>query len=259
MKKCFLHIGNFKTGSTSLQSFLFLNKEELKRKNFKVIKEKNFFKNTIHNQKLFKYFDKQNFKKIKDYFPKKKDNSNLILSSEFFSCLSYDPGKILFIKRTILQLGFQPIIIFYFRSDDSYLYSLYAQQLTQRHNIKIDSVFEFKKKIEKFGYYFNKKNKNYYMSQNYYLDNKKIIYNWKKIFKKDFIYIKFDKKSENKIFTDFSDILKLNKQEFQFPNKKNVSRSIKIWNLKRIFYFLYLNFFQKKIFSSNQLDLQNGF
>ena len=142
MKKCFLHIGNFKTGSTSLQSFLFLNKEELKRENFKVIKEKNFFKNTIHNQKLFKYFDKQNFKKIKDYFPKKKDNSNLILSSEFFSCLSYDQGKILFIKKTILQLGFQPIIIFYFRSDDSYLYSLYAQQLTQRHNIKIDSVLQ---------------------------------------------------------------------------------------------------------------------
>ena len=97
------------------------------------------------------------------------------------------------------------------------------------------------------------------MSQNYYLDNKKIIYNWKKIFKKDFIYIKFDKKSENKIFTDFSDVVKLNKQELQFPNKKNVSRSIKIWNLKRIFYFLYLNFFQKKIFSSDQLDLQNGF
>ena len=97
------------------------------------------------------------------------------------------------------------------------------------------------------------------MSQNYYLDNKKIIYNWKKIFKKDFIYIKFDKKSKNKIFTDFSDVVKLNKQELQFPNKKNVSRSIKIWNLKRIFYFLYLNFFQKKIFSSNQLDLQNGF
>ena len=141
MKKCYLHIGNFKTGSTSLQSFLFLNKEELKRKNLKVIKEKNFFKNTIHNQKLFKYFDKQNFKKIKDYFPKKKDNSNLILSSEFFSCLSYDQGKILFIKKTILQLGFQPIIIFYFRSDDSYLYSLYAQQLTQRHNIKINAIF----------------------------------------------------------------------------------------------------------------------
>ena len=237
MKKCFLHIGNFKTGSTSLQSFLFLNKEELKRKNLKVIKEKNFFKNTIHNQKLFKYFDKQDFKKIKDYFPKKKDKSKSMNNNWNKGCF----------------------IIFYFRSDDSYLYSLYAQQLTQRHNIKIDSVFEFKKKIEKFGYYFNKKNKNYYMSQNYYLDNKKIIYNWKKIFKKDFIYIKFDKKSENKIFTDFSDVVKLNKQELQFPNKKNVSRSIKIWNLKRIFYFLYLNFFQKKIFSSDQLDLQNGF
>ena len=177
------------------------------------------------------------------------------MSSEFFSCLSYDLEKILFLKKTILQLGFQPIIIFYYRSDHSYLYSLYAQQLTQRHNIKIDSVFEFKRKVEKFGYYFNKKNKNYYLSQNYYLDNRKIIKNWKKIFKKDFIYIKFDKKSGKKIFVDFSDILKINEQGLQFPNKKNVSRTIKIWNFKRIFYFLYLNFFQKKIFSSNKLDL----
>ena len=111
------------------------------------------------------------------------------------------------------------------------------------------------KKVENFGYYFNKKNKNYYLSQNYYLDNRKIINNWKKIFKKDFIYIKFDKKLEKKIFVDFSDILKINEQELQFPNKKNVSRTIKIWNFKRIFYFLYLNFFQKKIFSSNKLDL----
>ena len=88
MKKCFLHIGNFKTGSTSLQSFLFLNKEKLKGENFRVIKENNFFKNTIHNQKLFKYFDTKDFKKIKNYFPEKKDKANLILSSEFFSCLS---------------------------------------------------------------------------------------------------------------------------------------------------------------------------
>ena len=255
MKKCFLHIGNFKTGSTSLQSFLFLNKEKLKGENFRVIKENNFFKNTIHNQKLFKYFDTKDYKKIKNYFPEKKDKANLILSSEFFSCLSYDLEKISFLKKTILQLGFQPIIIFYFRSDYSYLYSLYAQQLTQRHNIKIDSVFEFKKKVENFGYYFNKKNKNYYLSQNYYLDNRKIINNWKKIFKKDFIYIKFDKKLEKKIFVDFSDILKINEQKLQFPDKKNVSRTIKIWNFKRIFYFLYLNFFQKKIFSSNKLDL----
>ena len=65
MKKCYIHIGNFKTGSTSIQSFLFLNKKLFEEKNFKLIYEKNFFKNTIPNQILFKYFDKKSFKKIK--------------------------------------------------------------------------------------------------------------------------------------------------------------------------------------------------
>ena len=59
MKKCYIHIGNFKTGSTSIQSFLFLNKKLFEEKNFKLIYEKNFFKNTIPNQILFKYFDKK--------------------------------------------------------------------------------------------------------------------------------------------------------------------------------------------------------
>ena len=32
------------------------------------MEEKNFFKETVHNQKLFKYFDKKEFKKIRKYF-----------------------------------------------------------------------------------------------------------------------------------------------------------------------------------------------
>tara|TARA_Y100001958_G_C21223911_1_gene549286 strand:- start:171 stop:947 length:777 start_codon:yes stop_codon:yes gene_type:complete len=258
MRKCYIHIGNFKTGSTSIQSFLFLNKKLFEEKNFNLIYEKNFFKNTIHNQILFKYFDKKNFKKIKNYFKGVAKNSNLILSSEFFSCLSYDLEKIKYLKIAVTKLGFKPIVIFYYRSDSSYLYSLYAQQMTQRHNINIDSVFEFKKKIKKNGYYYNKKNKNYFMSQNYYLDNSKIVINWRKIFKKDFIYLKFEKRSGQKIFFDFLNILKIYEHaNFKIPNKKNVSRKIKFWNLKRVFYLLYLNYYQKKIFSRSQLNFND--
>ena len=43
MKKCYIHIGNFKTGSTSIQSFLFLNKKLFEEKNFKLIYEKKIF------------------------------------------------------------------------------------------------------------------------------------------------------------------------------------------------------------------------
>ena len=70
MKSLYLHIGNFKTGSTSLQSFFYLNRRLLKKNNIETIYEKNYFKNTIHNQKLYKLFDEKKFEKIKKYFQK---------------------------------------------------------------------------------------------------------------------------------------------------------------------------------------------
>ena len=48
MKSLYLHIGNFKTGSTSLQSFFYLNRRLLKKNNIETIIEKNYFKNTFH-------------------------------------------------------------------------------------------------------------------------------------------------------------------------------------------------------------------
>ena len=257
MKKCYLHIGNFKTGTTSLQAFFYLNKKIFKNFNFQFIEEKNFFKETVHNQNLFKLFDKKEFKKIRKYFLIKKAKSNLILSSEFFSCFSYNLEKIEYLKKTILKLGYKPIIIFYYRSDYSYLYSLYVQQLTQKKNIEIESVFEFCRKVKKFHYYRNKKNRLYFMSQNYNLNNLRIITNWRKIFKKDFFVLKFDKKNNDKIFYDFLKIIKINSlSKFSLPLKKNVSRKLKPWNLKRIFYFYFLGYMQKKIFKKNELNVE---
>ena len=68
MKSLYLHIGNFKTGSTSLQSFFYLNRRLLKKNNIETIYEKNYFKKTIHNQKLYKLFDEKKLKKLKSIF-----------------------------------------------------------------------------------------------------------------------------------------------------------------------------------------------
>ena len=95
------------------------------------------------------------------------------------------------------------------------------------------------------------------MSQNYNLNNKRIVINWKKIFKKNFIFFKFKKNEEYQIFYDFLKTLKIKKNDdFKFPNKKNISRKIKFWNFKRIFYFYYLNFMQSKIFKNDELDIE---
>ena len=81
MKSLYLHIGNFKTGSTSLQSFFYLNGKLLKKNNIETIYEKNYFKNTIHNQKLYKLFDEKKFKKIKKYFLKINKKSHVLIIS----------------------------------------------------------------------------------------------------------------------------------------------------------------------------------
>ena len=257
MKTFYLHIGNFKTGSTSLQSFFYQNRGFLKKNNIETIYEKNYFKKTIHNQKLYKLFDEKKIEKIKKYFSKVNKKSHILISSEFFSCFSYNLKKIQFLKEIILKLGYRPKVIFYYRSDKSYLYSLYVQQLTQRKNISTDNIFQFKSKVAEFHYYFNKKNKYYFMSQNYNLNNKKIVKNWKKIFKNNFTFFKFKKNEEYKIFDDFLRALKIKKSnDLKFPSKKNISRKIKFWNLKRIFYLYYLNFMQSKIFSNDELDLE---
>tara|TARA_Y100000591_G_C21758379_1_gene658717 strand:- start:125 stop:937 length:813 start_codon:yes stop_codon:yes gene_type:complete len=257
MKTLFLHIGNFKTGSTTLQSFFYLNRNLLKKNNIETIYERNYFKNTIHNQKLYKLFNEKKFKKIKKYFSKISKKSHILISSEFFSCFSYDLKKIKYIKEVILKLGYKPKIIFYYRSDKSYLYSLYVQQLTQRKSISIDNIFEFKNKVTKYHYYFNKKNKYYYMSQNYNLNNKRIVKNWRSIFKNNFVFFKFKKKPEYQIFKDFFEVLKIKEEEnFKYPSKKNVSRKIKFWNFRRIFYLYYLNLMQSIIFRNDELDLE---
>ena len=61
------------------------------------------------------------------------------------------------------------------------------------------------------------------MNQNYNLNNLRIVKNWRKVFKKDFYALKFDKKNNDKIFYDFLKIIKINSlSKFSLPIKKNI-------------------------------------
>ena len=246
-KNIYIHIGNFKTGSTSLQRFLFLNRNKLKNYNYKTIyKKKNFFKGTINNMKLFQHFDKYEEKKIFKYLKLNKiDKQNYIVSSEYFSCFADNLNKINFLRKIFLRYGFKPIIIFVKRNDKSYLYSFYSELIKHRKIIQIDNVFNFVAKIKKNGFYKNKKNDYYYLSQKYFIDSTIIIKNFKKIFKKNFFVIEY-KNLNHQLIKDFIKIIKYpNLDNLKFPEKMNKSRNIKFWNLKRIFYYLFLLYVQK--------------
>lgn len=248
MKKAFIHIGNFKTGSTSLQNFIYLNQNLLKKYNIEVLLEK-INKVTTNNISLFRYIDNSNNAKIIRYFSKVTKSKNLLITSEYFSSLSYDLNKLIFLKKIMKQLGFNPIIIYYYRDDSNYLYSFYSELLKHRKLFKVDNVFKFIKKIKDNGYYcIDPKNKT--LSHKYYFDNLKIKRNWKKIFGKNFYIAKFSKNKKEKIFNDFLKILDLEKKvNFKIPIEFNKTRKLKFWNLKRLFYLIYLKVEQKRLFN----------
>ena len=148
MKNIYIHIGNFKTASTSIQTFIFLNKNLFNKNKIQVLLEKNF-KTTTNNMVLFKYINNMNKTKIKNYFSKASKTQDLLITCEYFSTFSNDPNKLIFFKNIMKEIGFKPIIIFYYRCDNSYLYSFYSELLTHRKIIKVDNVFSFIKKIRK--------------------------------------------------------------------------------------------------------------
>jgi len=251
MKKVFIHIGNFKTGSTSLQNFIYLNRNLLKKCNIEVLLEK-INKVTTNNISLFRYINNRNSAKIIKYFSKVKKNKNLLITSEYFSSLSYDLNKLIFLKKTMKKLGFNPLIIFYYRDDSYYLYSFYSELLKHRKLFKVDNVFKFIKKIRDNGYYFIDTKKDS-LSHKYYFDNIKIKRNWKKIFGKNFYIVKFSKNKKEKIFKDFLKFLNLkNEINFKIPIEFNKTRKLKFWNLKRLFYLIYLKLEQKKLFNTGK-------
>jgi len=242
-KKIFIHIGNFKTGSTTLQKFLFLNKKLLKKNNIGTIYDKNiFFKKNINNMLLFKYLDNLNENKIFHYLKQNKEK-HLIISSEYFSCISLDIKKIKLLKKMIIKLGYEPNIIFFSRNGPTIFYSFYREVLKQNKSLKIkDNIFDYLQKIKKYGYYFYNKNDNYYLSHNFYFKNNLIYKNWKKIFKKDLILIKFKKKYKSKFLHDFINILELKNVDLKIPEIQNKT-TIKFWQFKRIFNYMLIYFY----------------
>ena len=75
--------------------------------------------------------------------------------------------------KEIILNSYKPKVIFYYRSDKSYLYSLYVQQLTQRKSISIDNISSLNLKL--LNIIILIKNKYYFMSQTIILIIKELL------------------------------------------------------------------------------------
>tara|TARA_Y100001954_G_C15822759_1_gene610775 strand:+ start:598 stop:1704 length:1107 start_codon:yes stop_codon:yes gene_type:complete len=265
MSTLFLHIGTSKTGTTSLQRFLYDNKELLLTKNFLFysrIEEKDNYLNSIHLPYLF-YFDesfrwlehknniinevdrqtfKENiiFKFTKEF--KKYPNHNWIISSEHVFNMCFDKDSIEALQNFFLKYFDNIKIVIYLRDQLSYFLSSYSTQ--------VDEKFLRQRKLSLKNLDISLQNPS--TSKDLYYD--KSLKNFIKYFGQDnilpIIYSSSLQK-DNMLNKSFLSTLNINDfDKFHFSTNLNTRSSLKLIKLKLYFNSLIesdINFYNHKI------------
>ncbi|MGP8307240.1 hypothetical protein [Vibrio sp. YIC-376] len=132
MRKLILHIGTHKTGSTSIQNYLFHNQKELKQSGWRLFDENRLEPSaSIGSCNSWIKFNgsKESFDaKIDDLFFKKIANTtgNVIASSEEMFWI-FDEKEISRLKNKLNSIFDEVTIVVYFRRQDKFLLSHYQQ------------------------------------------------------------------------------------------------------------------------------------
>jgi hypothetical protein len=132
---CYVHVGVHKTGTTSIQRFLGLNRERFAAAGVLLPRAgcDNFPKYVSHHQLAYELtanpiFDPEygGLDALADEL-EQSDARVACLSSENLSVLWRDPTGLVRLRDTIAGAGFTPKIVCYFRPQASYCTSVYAQ------------------------------------------------------------------------------------------------------------------------------------
>lgn len=149
----YIHIGTHKTGTTSIQSFLEINREFLLKQKiycprsctmwnrvhhrmFKFILEehcntKTNNKNIVQNIKTTKYI--QEFKKLKNEITENSGN-NFLFSDEWFSWWFISKERVQIVKQFFNELGFDKIVlIIYLRNFQDFFNSLSSEDIKNKN------------------------------------------------------------------------------------------------------------------------------
>ncbi len=227
MTTAYIHIGTHKTGSTSIQYFLFKNRNKLKEQGFLYplsgIPKKNLFGQHhlaaafLENWQLNTYNPNaggwEEVISEANNFPDK----NIIISSENFCLPRFDLEQIYKVKNYLSQYTVK--IVVYLRRQDNYLISQYRQFIGA--NKYSDSFQQF------------------ISEQKWLIDYYKILQPWQQVFGTQNIIVRVfePERFKNDLLDDFLDTIDYpqNRRELIKTSMQSVSPSIKETNLKQYF------------------------
>lgn len=258
MKTLYLHIGTSKTGTTTIQTYCGINREQLKSKGVlfpimpyhydRITKNRNghflyatIYENGVRNKEKEKQVLKQELDYIVDCF---KDYDNVLLSEEsiWWATATRRKGLWKYLQEHSQQNNYQVKIIVYLRRQDQFMMSRYNQI------IKTDTGGG----TQRFYEYFKDMNGKYKCVMNY---RQRLDYMAKFFPKENIVVKRFDRSYfyNGDLNADFLHILgvEIDDTFAELPKDENLGISVQSGELKRV-----LNRLGSMTFAENQKLLQ---
>lgn len=258
MKTLYLHIGTSKTGTTTIQTYCGINREQLKSKGVlfpimpyhydRITKNRNghflyamIYENGVRNKEKEKQVLKQELDYIVDCF---KDYDNVLLSDEsiWWATATRRKGLWKYLQEHSQQNNYQVKIIVYLRRQDQFMMSRYNQI------IKTDTGGG----TQRFYEYFKDMNGKYKCVMNY---RQRLDYMAKFFPKENIVVKRFDRSYfyNGDLNADFLHILgvEIDDTFAELPKDENLGISVQSGELKRV-----LNRLGTMTFAENQKLLQ---
>lgn len=258
MKTLYIHIGTSKTGTTTIQTYCGINREQLKSKGVlfpimpyhydRITENRNghflyatIYENGVRNKEKEKQVLKQELDYIVDCF---KDYDNVLLSEEsiWWATATRRKGLWKYLQEHSQQNNYQVKIIVYLRRQDQFMMSRYNQI------IKTDTGGG----TQRFYEYFKDMNGKYKCVMNY---RQRLDYMAKFFPKENIVVKRFDRSYfyNGDLNADFLHILgvEIDDTFAELPKDENLSISVQSGELKRV-----LNRLGTMTFAENQKLLQ---
>ena len=217
MRQIFIHIGPHKTGTTTIQNSLIINRDSLFRNGYLVPRAGSLMDQTGHHNLAWELLGSRKFKRSFGTWKSllreinKNDPQKIILSAEAFSRLEND--GILRLRKILSD--FKVFIVFYARRQDKKIQSHWSEGIKSPTTLKKNDTF----------LNWIRENNYQYRNSDYY----ELYQRWKNVFGNNILIRVLEKgQLQGTLFQDFMlTIGEDNPRQYETPKDKNVSPGTK--------------------------------